>query len=456
MYGEAVRLVPSSAMYLNNRAAAHLMLLHGQEALDDCKAALALEPGLIKAHVRAAKALVLLGNLSDARRQLELGGTFGRDDALSSELSSLTELDGSLRAAKDALRQEGGAAAREALRLYTLLVERCPCSVGMATQMMEALLRARPQQGPAQVISETTRWMRQIPDSPDLLCVRGKALYQNGTTDSALKHFAEALRLDPDHTASRKMRQKIKELERVKEEGKQAFQGGRYKEAVELYTQALAVDPDNTEVGVTLYTNRATARFKSDDFKGAIEDCDKALAVQPRHLKAVLRRAACRMELEEWKKAIADYEEACGIEPEDQNIKVQLRNAKIEMKKAGRKCLYKLLGCTRKASDHEIKKAYKKMALQYHPDRHAGASDEEKADMEIKFKEIGEAFEVLSDPQKKQRWDSGETLDEINGNGGGGRGSRGGGMDPQDIFRMYSGGGGFGGGGFRGGGFGGF
>ena len=46
-----------------------------------------------------------------------------------------------------------------------------------------------------------------------------------------------------------------------------------------------------------------------------------------------------------------------------------------------------------------------------------------------------QAFEVLSDPQKKQRWDQGESLDEINGNGGGGGGG-GGGMDPRDIFRM--------------------
>ena len=62
--------------------------------------------------------------------------------------------------------------------------------------------------------------------------------------EAALKHFAEVLRLDPDHTASRKMRQRIKELERVKEAGKEACQAGKYKEAAELYTQALAVDPD--------------------------------------------------------------------------------------------------------------------------------------------------------------------------------------------------------------------
>ena len=40
--------------------------------------------------------------------------------------------------------------------------------------------------------------------------------------------------------------------------------------------------------------------------------------------------------------------------------------------------------------------------------------------MEVKFKEVGEAFEVLSDPQKRQRWDNGESLDDLNGSGGGG------------------------------------
>ena len=53
--------------------------------------------------------------------------------------------------------------------------------------------------------------------------------------------------------------------------------------------------------------------------------------------------------------------------------------------------------------------------------------------------QVGEAFEVLSDPQKKHKWDEGMTLDEINGNSGGGGGH--GGIDPSDIFRMYAGGG---------------
>lgn len=61
---------------------------------------------------------------------------------------------------------------------------------------------------------------------------------------------------------------------------------------------------------------------------------------------------------------------------------------------------------------------------------------------EVKFKEIGEGYGILSDPQKKQMYDEGMDLEEINQGGRGG----GGGMDPNDIFQMFFQGGGRGGG----------
>jgi len=314
-------------------------------------------------------------------------------------------------------------------------------------------MRARPDQGPQQVVAESARWLRKSADNPDLLCVRGKSLYKTGQLESALKHFAEALRQDPDHSASRQMRAQLRQIEEAKKAGNEAFSAGRYAEAIQKYTEALEIDPENADLNVTFWTNRATARFKNGEYTAAVADCDAALAAAPRHIKALLRRAACKLELEDYKGAISDYEEAQAIEPEDQTIRQGLRNAKLELKKSSRKDLYKVLGITKNATDHEIKKAYKKKALECHPDRLGSATPEEKAVAEKRFKEVGEAFEVLSDPAKKQRWDSGETLDELNGNGGGRGGGGFGGIDPSDLFRAYAqqGGGGFGrGGGSRG------
>ena len=163
-----------------------------------------------------------------------------------------------------------------------------------------------------------------------------------------------------------------------------------------------------------------------------------------------MRRAACRMETEEWQKAIDDYESAKEVEPDNVNqAGPALRQAKIELKKSKRKDLYKVLGVTKHATDHEIKKGYKKSAMQWHPDRHSSGTEEEKAAAELKFKEIGEAFEVLSDPQKKAQFDQGMDLEEINGGGGGGGGGGHHGIDPDELFRMFNGG--MGGGGFPGG-----
>ena len=68
---------------------------------------------------------------------------------------------------------------------------------------------------------------------------------------------------------------------------------------------------------------------------------------------------------------------------------------------------YEILGIKRDASQDEIKKAFRKLALKYHPD----ANPDNKEEAEEKFKEIGEAYAILSDTEKKARYDQFGTAD---------------------------------------------
>jgi curved DNA-binding protein len=105
---------------------------------------------------------------------------------------------------------------------------------------------------------------------------------------------------------------------------------------------------------------------------------------------------------------------------------------------------YETLGVPRGASADEVKKAYRKLALQWHPDRHEGAAA--KKDAEARFKRISEAYEVLSDPKKRERydrlganWQQGQEFTPPSGQRT---------MSREEFERMFGGPGGAGGGGF--------
>lgn len=109
---------------------------------------------------------------------------------------------------------------------------------------------------------------------------------------------------------------------------------------------------------------------------------------------------------------------------------------------ASKRDYYEILGIQKSAGDAEIKKAFRKMAKKYHPD-----ANPDNKEAEEKFKEVNEAYEVLSDPQKKAAYDQyGHAAFEQGGMGAGGfTGGFGDfGMDMGDIFSGIFGGGGFG------------
>ena len=170
----------------------------------------------------------------------------------------------------------------------------------------------------------------------------------------------------------------------------------------------------------------------------------------------------------DWEGAVRELKAVAEAHPQEAGLAKEIRQAELELKKSKRKDFYKILGVERDATDNDIKRAYRKLAIVHHPDKNP-----DNADAADKFKEIGEAYETLSDAEKRARYDSGEDLidpSDLFGGGAGGpggfpMGGAGGGMsiNPEMLFNMMGsgmgGGGGFtfstggpGGGGMGGGG----
>lgn len=136
-----------------------------------------------------------------------------------------------------------------------------------------------------------------------------------------------------------------------------------------------------------------------------------------------------------------------SLEESTPNIDGMLRDAKVALKKSKRVDYYKLLETDQNAGDADVKKAYRRAAFKFHPDK---ASSEDREENEKKFKLVGQAHAILSDPAKRQKYDAGWSAEEIDQgmqigeDGSYGHGGHGANMD--DVFAHMFAGGMFGGG----------
>jgi len=172
--------------------------------------------------------------------------------------------------------------------------------------------------------------------------------------------------------------------------------------------------------------------MKLRKWESAIADCNRCLEAKPTMTKAKVRRAQCLLEMKQFDECIREYADLIKEDPQNQEYKQAQQKAKLELKKSKRKDYYAILGVGQNASAAEIKKAYRKKALEWHPDKNS-STEASKKEAELKFKDINESYECLSDAQKKTRYDSGVD-DEDDGGGGGGHGH---GMDMNNIFSMF-------------------
>uniref|UniRef100_A0A453GXH0 J domain-containing protein n=1 Tax=Aegilops tauschii subsp. strangulata TaxID=200361 RepID=A0A453GXH0_AEGTS len=195
----------------------------------------------------------------------------------------------------------------------------------------------------------------------------------------------------------------------------------KFRVAVEDYKAALAMDPDHTLYNVQLHLGLCKTLVKLGRGKEAISTCTEALSIDEELVEALSQRGEAKLLTEDWEGAVEDLKEAAQKSPQDMAIREALMKAERQLKLSKRKDWYKILGISKTASAADIKRAYKRLALQWHPDKNV----ENREEAENMFREIASAYEVLSDEDKRVRYDRGEDLEEMGMGGGGG-----GGFDP--------------------------
>ncbi|KAK2720662.1 dnaJ homolog subfamily C member 7-like [Artemia franciscana] len=406
-YAKAVELCPC-APYYGNRAACYIMLGMYSQALQDARESIKCEPSYAKGHFRMGKCSLAMGDVATAKsafdKAKELEPTNTTIDTELRTIDTLNKIDEDLSRAVEIQDYLKALYCSERALDIAVFCQR------YKVKKAESLTHLGRYQEAEEIVNDI---LRSDSTDVDSLLVRGMCLYYQDNIDLAFSHFQQVLRLAPDYGKAKETYKKAKQLMTKKEEGNVAFKQGKLKEALTIYTETLAIDPVNKLTNSKVYYNRALVNSKLGNHSLAVDDCSAALNLNDGYIKALLLRGKSYRSLGKYEECVRDYEACMKLERNaNRETRRLLQEAKIEMKRSKQKDYYKILGVEKNANDDEIKKAYRKRALLHHPDRHSSATEEERKEHEKNFKDLGEAYTVLSDPKNKAQYDRGQDLDD--------------------------------------------
>ncbi|CAJ1458055.1 unnamed protein product [Effrenium voratum] len=425
---------PSPRLF-SNRAAARLRLGSWEEALQDIMEAAKRDPQNPKVLDRFARCLLLTNRLAEGvhickKRRASLTEQQKSSEewkpfmALSSRLShhagALHEMEailaagdksaGAAKAVADAAAIAHGCGSM--LQLLSPLECRSPVGVRLRFAQLRAYLLpigefAERQDWATKALGITDSLLAEDPQWPDSHHWRGHCLARLGRRQEARQALRRAQLCAEQkggrHDLTEDLLDQMRIIDQQKELGNEAYQRQDWAVAKDCYDQAIAADATRMDVQLSaqLHSNRAAVLARQGQRRAALEDTSLALSLAPSYAKPRFRRAVLLMELERYAEASADLERlAREGQTSFEAFGAWRARALRWAQRPPRRNFYAVLGVAFTASQAEIKKAYRKLALKWHPDKNPDV-----ADAAQRFQDLQEAFETLSDPKRRQELD---------------------------------------------------
>ena len=444
-YNRGIEYNPSEPVLYSNRATCYKCLGKYKESVKDYKKAVQLNPRNTKNMKKLASVYMVLGNFGEAQILLQKCCNLEPEDSTHYyELNRAKKMVEDFEKINEKVKEQKWEDVEEQSK--KLLID-APCFKELQKIYIQACLELCKFTPIIDYINNSVSSYTKSRDE-EFNYLLAKAYYFKGDYDLARNEINNLIRRGFNDDKYAKLKRHIENINNAKIRANTYFKNNNYDQAIVEYTKLIDFDPENKNFISIILTNRALCLKKLGKNMEALKDVDQAIQYNPNYSTAYIRRALIYEELQMFDDAKSDLSKAKELDPRNTKIEGYMNEANQKAERATRnRDYYQILGINRNATAAEIKKAYRKLALKYHPDRNA-ESEQTKKVAQRKFQDVSDAYSVLSDPKKKEMFDQGvDPLNPETASGAGPAGAEGphmnmhfSGGDPNEVFKMFFGG----------------
>lgn len=417
-FDAAVARDPNNYVTIFQRGAAYLSLGRNAQASNDFDRVLKLKPGFEGALSQRCRLRTLSADWAGAKSDLEKLGK-----ASSAEYKELQEAQDAGHRAQDAEKQgewetcvsQASVAILTASSALSLRQTRAHCHFE----------RGEIEEG----INDLGHILHLSPGSVDPhLQISSMLFYALGDTDRGIAQIRKCLHSDPDSKPCKRLHRQekshVKQLTKLRdlmssrkftnaaklltETGEESGLIDEVKRDIEEGRNSGYIHPSApNKLYAELLETACQAYREAGMTKKARPFCSETLQLKPHSIQGLLHKAQTAIDEDDFEEAIRVLNTAKEHRSSSNEVESLLQRAHTLLKRSKQKDYYKILGVSRDSDERTIKRAYRQLTKQHHPDK-ALSQGVSKEEAEKKMAAINEAYEVLSDPELKQRYDNGD------------------------------------------------